>query len=159
MRRPRLARAAVAAGLACAVVVAGSSGASAAPGDPAPGTPAYLARDAQNIADAYGRQTAPDGQLSPEYGLASAQYINPVYAADLQAQAARPNRPALTPAMAVPGWNSGNPYRKDWAGTRGQMTPVSFTNRYGALLQGDVFAPEPGARDPYTGKALTGPFP
>ena len=39
------------------------------------------------------------------------------------------------------------------------MTPVSFTNRYGALLQGDVFAPLPGAHDPYTGKALTGPFP
>jgi dienelactone hydrolase len=39
------------------------------------------------------------------------------------------------------------------------MTPVSFTDRYGALLQGDVFAPKPGARDPYTGRALTGPFP
>jgi len=145
--------------LAIAVVLAGSSGAAAAPGEPAPGSPEYLARDAQNIADAYGRQTAPDGQLSPEYGLASAQYINPVFAADLLAQAARPNRPALTPAMAVPGWNSGNPYRKDWAGTRGQMTPVSFTNRYGALVQGDVFAPLPGAHDPYTGAALDGPFP
>ena len=129
------------------------------PGDPAPGSPEYLARDAQNIADAYGRQTAPDGQLSPEYGLASAQYINPVFAADLLAQAARPNRPALTPAMAVPGWNSGNPYRADWDGTRGQITPVSFTNRYGALVQGDVFAPLPGAVDPYTGEPLEGPFP
>jgi dienelactone hydrolase len=162
MRRP-LPRAALVPGvalvLAVAVVLAGSSGAAAAPGEPAPGSPEYLARDAQNIADAYGRQTAPDGQLSPEYGLASAQYINPVFAADLLAQAARPNRPALTPAMAVPGWNSGNPYRKDWAGTRGQMTPVSFTNRYGALVQGDVFAPLPGAHDPYTGAALDGPFP
>lgn len=64
-----------------------------------------------------------------------------MFAADLQEQAARPNRPALTPATAVPGWNSGNPYRADWAGTRGQMIPVSFTNRYGALVQGDVFAP------------------
>ena len=162
MRRP-LPRAALVPGvalvLAVAVVLAGSSGAAAAPSEPAPGSPEYLARDAQNIADAYGRQTAPDGQLSPEYGLASAQYINPVFAADLLAQAARPNRPALTPAMAVPGWNSGNPYRKDWAGTRGQMTPVSFTNRYGALVQGDVFAPLPGAHDPYTGAALDGPFP
>jgi dienelactone hydrolase len=159
MRRPRLVRAAVAAGLACAVVVAGSSGAAAAPGDPAPGSPEYLARDAQNIADAYGRQTAPDGQLSPQYGLASTRYIGPVFAADLLAQAAQPNRPALTPAMAVPGWNSGNPYRAGWAGTRGQMTPVSFPDRYGALLHGDVFAPLPGAHDPYTGKALEGPFP
>src|SRR6187549_3687206 len=117
--------------LASSLVIAGGGGAAAAPSDPAPGSPEYLARDAQNIADAYGRQTAPDGQLSPEYGLASAQYINPVFAADLLAQAARPNRPALTPATAVPGWNSGNPYRADWDGTRGQMTPVSFTDRYG----------------------------
>ena len=89
--------AALALGAAVAVVLAGSSGAAAAPGDPAPGSPAYLARDAQNIADAYGRQTAPDGQLSPEYGLASAQYINPVFAADLLAQAARPEPPGADP--------------------------------------------------------------
>src|SRR3954452_22690352 len=158
MRRP-LSRAALAVGAALAVVVAGSPTAMAAPNAPAPGTPEYLARDAQNIADAYGRQTAPDGQLSPEYGLASASYINPVFTADLLAQAARPNRPALSPAMAVPGWNSGNPYRKDWAGTRGEMTPVSFTNRYGALVHGDLFAPLPGAHDPYTGRALQGPYP
>jgi hypothetical protein len=56
MRRP-LSRAALAVGAALAVVVAGSSGVAAAHGDPAPGTPEYLARDAQNIADAYGRQT------------------------------------------------------------------------------------------------------
>src|SRR3954470_6597945 len=155
----RPSRAAAVLALALSVVVAGSSGAAAAPADPAPGSPEYLAGDARNMADAYGRRTPPDGQLSPEYGLASASYINPVFTADLLAQAARPNRPALTPAMAVPGWNSGNPYRKDWAGTRGQMTPVSFTNRYGALVQGDVFAPLPGAHDPYTGKALEGPFP
>jgi hypothetical protein len=157
MRRP-LFRAAFAVGAALAVAAGGST-AAAAPGDPAPGTPEYLARDAQNIADAYGRQTAPDGQLSPAYGLASAEYINPVFAADLLAQAANPTRPALTPGQAVPGWNSGNPYRKHWDGTRGQMTPVSFTDRYGALIHGDVFAPLPGASDPYTGKALTGPFP
>jgi dienelactone hydrolase len=159
MRRPRLSRAALAVGLSLAVVAAGSTSAAAVPGDPSPGTPEYLARDTQNIADAYGRQTAPDGQLTPAYGLASAAYIGPVFAAQLLAQAATPTRPALTPGMAVPGWNSGNPYRADWAGTRGQMTPVSFTDRYGALIRGDVFAPLPGARDPYTGGALEGPFP
>jgi hypothetical protein len=152
-------RAAAALALASSLLVAGSGGAAAAPGDPAPGSPEYLARDAQNIADAYGRQTAPDGQLSPAYGLASAQTIGPVFAGQLAAQAARPNRPALTPAMVVPGWNSGNPYRAGWDGTRGQITPVSFTNRYGALIQGDVFAPLPGAVDPYTGEPLEGPFP
>lgn len=158
MRRP-LSRAVLAVGAAVAIVAAGTTEAAAAPGDPAPGTPAYLARDAQNIAEAYGRQTAPDGQLTPAYGLAESQYVNPLYAADLLTQAANPTRPALSPGQAAPGWNSGSPYRKDWNGTRGQMTPVSFTNRYGALLHGDVFAPLPGAHDPYTGKALEGPFP
>src|SRR3954454_8775017 len=158
MRRLRL-RSAVVATAAAVAVVAFAPGAQAAPGDPTPGSPAYLARDAQNIADAYGRQTAPDGQLNPAYGLANAQVIGPVYAEQLQAQAATPTRPALTPGMAVPGWNSGNPYRAHWEGARGPRTPVTFTNRYGALIRGDVFAPRPGAVDPYTGEALAGPFP
>jgi dienelactone hydrolase len=160
MRRSRLVRAGLAVGIALAVLVSGSTGATAAPGNgPAPGSPEYLARDAQNIADAYGRQTAPDGQLSPAYALADAGYIGPVYAAQLLAQAAQPHRPALSPGMLVPGWNSGNPYRADWAGTRGQMMPVSFPGRYGALIRGDVFAPLPGAHDPYTGEPLDGPYP
>jgi hypothetical protein len=157
MRRLRLLRAAVALGAALIVVPTGT--AQAAPGDPAPGSPAYLVRDAQNIADAYGRQTAPDGQLSPAYGLANARVIGPVYAQQLLAQAATPTRPALSPGMAVPGWNSGNPYRSGWDGSRGQITPVTFPNRYGALIRGDVFTPLPGAHDPYTGRELTGPFP
>ena len=100
MRRPRLLCAAVA---ACAAVLTPGI-AQAAPGDPAPGSPAYLARDAQNIADAYGRQTAPDGQLTPAYGLANAQVIGPVHVEQLLVQAATPTRPALSPGMAVPGW-------------------------------------------------------
>jgi hypothetical protein len=156
MRRPRALRAAVTAGIALAVVVPGIAGAATGP---APGTPAYLARDAQNIADAYGRQTAPDGQLTPAYGLANAQHIGPVYEAQLRAQAATPTRPALSPGLAVPGWNAGNPYRQAWNGRRGHITPVSFTGRYGELLRGDVFTPMAGAHDPYTGALLTGPFP
>jgi hypothetical protein len=39
------------------------------------------------------------------------------------------------------------------------MVPVSWTNRYGALIRGDVFAPLPGAKDPYTGKKLKPPYP
>jgi dienelactone hydrolase len=58
-----------------------------------------------------------------------------------------------------PGWNRGNPLRDGWDGTRGTMRPVAFTNRYGALLRGDVFAPKPGAHDPYTGARLRPPYP
>jgi hypothetical protein len=160
MRRPRLVRSALALAAVVGIVAAGTSGAAAASGSgPAPGSPEYIARDNQNIADAYGRQTAPDGQLTPAYGLANAQVIGPAYQAQLEAQAATPTRPALDPGMLVPGWNSGNPYRAHWAGNRGEITPVSFTNRYGALLRGDVFTPKPGATDPYTGQPLTGPFP
>src|SRR5689334_11007743 len=137
MRRPGTVRLAVLVAALLAAAPAFVSAAAAAGAGPAPGSPEYLARDARNIADAYGRQTAPDGQLSPAYGLANAQVIGPVYAAQLAAQAATPTRPALDPGMLVPGWNSGNPYRKDWAGTRGTITPVTFTNRYGALLRGD----------------------
>src|SRR3569833_2532837 len=109
MRRSRL-RSAVVATAAAVAVVATAPGAQAAPGDPAPGSPEYLARDAQNIAAACGRQTAPDGLLAP---------------------AATPTRPALSPCMAVPGWNSGNPYRAGLDGSRGQITPVTFTRRGG----------------------------
>ena len=125
-----------------------------------PGSPAYLARDAQNIADAYGRQTAPDGQLTPAYGLANAQHIGPAYEAQLLAQAATPDAAGADAGPSpCPGWNSGNPYRQAWNGTRGHDHAGAFTNRYGALLRGDVFAPMAGAHDPYTGAAADGPLP
>ncbi|MGZ4572228.1 MAG: hypothetical protein ACXVXU_15260 [Blastococcus sp.] len=158
MRRPRVLRAALASAAVLGIVVSAAGGAAASTG-PTPGSPEYIARDTQNMADAYGRQTAPDGQLSPAYLQAASTYQGTVYAQQLLAQAATPTRPALSPGLAMPGWNSGNPFRANWSGTRGRMTPVSFTNRYGALLRGDVFSPLPGATDPYTGKALTGPFP
>jgi len=127
---------------------------------PAPNSPAYVARDLQNIADAYGRVTGPGGQLAnPAYLPALVKESNLVSASQLLAQAANPLRPALTAAMLVPGWNVGNPLRAGWNGTRGISEKISFLNRYGALLRGTVYAPKPGALDPYTGEPLTGPFP
>ena len=46
---------AIAAALLCGATVAAASG-------PAPGSPAYVQRDNQNMLDAYGRQTGPNGQ-------------------------------------------------------------------------------------------------
>jgi len=127
---------------------------------PAPGSPAYLARDLQNISDAYGRVTGPGGQLAnPSYLPALIKEGTLIGASQLLAQAANPLRPALTAAMLVPGWNVGNPLRAGWNGTRGISQKVSFLNRYGAQLRGTVYAPKPGAKDPYTGETLTGPFP
>lgn len=130
--------------------------------EPAPpfGTPEHLAHDAQNIADAYGRLTGPGGQLrNPAYLPALVQQSTITTVGQLLAQAASPTRPALTPGMAVPGWNVGNPLRAGWEQTRGRMRDVSFTNRFGALLRGTVYAPRRGARDPYTGARLRAPYP
>ena len=127
---------------------------------PQPGTPEYIARDLTNIADAYGRITGPGGQLSnPAYLPALIQESTAIGVAQLLAQAATPTRPSLTAAMVVPGWNVGNPLRAGWNGKRGVITPVTFTNRHGALLRGEVFTPKPGAKDPYTGTTLKPPFP
>ena len=127
---------------------------------PQPGSPAYVARDLKNISDAYGRVTGPGGQLAnPNYLPALIKESTLLGASQLLAQAASPLRPALTAAMVVPGWNVGNPLRAGWNGTRGTSTRISFLNRYGALLRGTVYAPKPGATDPYTGAALAGPYP
>jgi dienelactone hydrolase len=127
---------------------------------PKPGTPEYVQRDTQNIVDAYGRQTAPDGQFNnPDYIVGNVQQSNENGLRQLAEQAAAANRLAITPGNFFPGWNSGNPFRRGWEGRRGTMVPVSYTNRYGALIRGDVFAPLPGAKDPYTGKELKPPYP
>ena len=128
--------------------------------EPEPGSPEYVARDTQNIADAYGRISGEGGQLqNPAYLPALVLDATETGVAQLLQQVATPTRPAITPGNVFPGWNVGNPLREGWDGTRGRMREVSFTNRYGALLRGHVYAPLPGARDPYTGRALDGPFP
>ncbi len=140
---------AVVASLAVAAPALGAAG-------PAPGSPAFVARDNQNIADAYGRQTAPGGQLQNQAYLpalvATGVQINTAQALE---QAATPTRPALTPGELFPGWNVGNPLRASWAGKRGRVHRVSWTNRYGALIRGDVFAPLRSRRGPFPGVVIT----
>src|SRR5436190_22600357 len=127
---------------------------------PKPGTLEYIQRDMQNMQDAYGRQTAPDGQFNNhDWQVAQAQESNDNGLKQLAEQAAAANRLAITPGNVFPGWNTGNPFRRGWAGRRGIQVPVSYTNRYGALIRGNVFAPLPGAKDPYTGAALKPPYP
>lgn len=128
--------------------------------DPQPSDPAYTARDVQNIADAYGRIHGPGGQLrNPAYLPALVEQSTARSVEQLLTQVASPTRPALTAGNFFPGWNVGNPLRAGWSGTRGLSRDVAFTNQYGALLRGTVYRPKPGARDPYTGRVLTGPFP
>jgi dienelactone hydrolase len=131
----------------------------AAASGPKPGTPAYVQRDQQNMRDAYGRQTGPGGQLSPQYLQAVFPAGVPGGLAQIAEQAQNPTRPILTPGQWFPGWNEGNAFRVSWPGRHGMMLRVSFTNRYGALLHGDVYGPLPGARDPYTHRRLKPPYP
>lgn len=127
---------------------------------PAPGSPEYSQRDFQNIQDAYGRESGPNAQLTnPAYMPALVAEGNDMGLHQLWQQAASPTRPALTPGNVFPGWNVGNPLRAGWSGRRGQRTQIAYTNRYGSLIRGSVFAPLEGARDPYTGKRLKPPYP
>lgn len=144
--------------LALAAGTTGALPASAA--DDGPGSAAYEQRDAQNIADAYGRIDAPGGQLqNPAYLPALVTDGTDVGLGQLMDQVATPTRLALTPGNLFPGWNVGNPLRAGWDGTRGRIEKVAFTNKYGALLRGHVYRPLPGAHDPYTGRLLKGPYP
>lgn len=135
----------------------GMSAASVQAAAPEPGSPAFVTRDLENVANSFGRNV---GQVSnPAYLPALIKEIGAVSVAQLLAQLATPTRLSATAAVAVPGWNVGNPLRAGWNGARGVITPVQFTNRYGALLRGKVYSPKPGAKDPYTGHPLKGPFP
>lgn len=134
--------------------------AASAEDDPQPGSTAYVLRDLRNISDAYGRITGPGGQLAnPNYLPALVREASLLSATQLLAQAATLNRPVISAGQLVPGWNVGNPLRAGWNGTRGVSKKISFLNRYGALLRGTVYAPKAGAKDPYTGAVLQGPYP
>ena len=67
----------------------------------APGTPEYVPRDNQNIADAYGRETAPDGQLqTPPTCRRSCR--TPPRRRPAAGPGGAPNRTALTPGNVFP---------------------------------------------------------
>lgn len=127
---------------------------------PVPGSKAWQSRDDQNQADAWGRVFGPGGQLkNPNYLGGLLSQVGPLTVADWAAQAKRLNRPSVTLGTIFPPADIGNPLRAGWSGRRGRSVPISFTNRYGALLQGTVYAPLDGARDPYSHRLLKGPFP
>jgi pimeloyl-ACP methyl ester carboxylesterase len=143
-----------------ATVVCGSlvlAGPAAAASGPTPGSPAYIARDIANMAAAFGRTQAQleDPSYLPDLFLDGGS----LYLSQLAHQLENPTRLSLTAGSLVPGYALGNPDRQGWNGTRGQELPITFTAPDGAELQGDVFAPSPGAQDPYTGAMLEGPFP
>jgi dienelactone hydrolase len=153
LRRSLLAGACVLGGVVLAAPPASAAGTPA----PTPGSPAYMQRDMANMEAAFGRNEAQleDPAYLPEFLLNAAS----LYGSQAFTQLENPTRPSLTAGSLIPGFAAGNPDRENWSGTRGQEIPVTFTASDGAALRGDVFAPLPGARDPYTGDLLRGPFP
>ena len=122
---PGSAGAALAVALVPALSPAVSQAASQGTAVTRPGSPAYVARDAQNIRDAYGRVIGPGGQLSNPAYLTSLTLAGTAdQTSQLMEQAASPTRVAVTPGRVVPGWNVGNPLRMGWNGTRG-LSPGS----------------------------------
>ena len=79
--------------LACGLGLLAAAPAGAAD-QPQPGSPAYVARDLTNMADAYGRVTGPGGQLAnPDYLPALIREATLLSAMQLLTQAANPTRP------------------------------------------------------------------
>jgi hypothetical protein len=124
---------------------------------PAPGSPAYLARDVENMAAAFGRNV--EQVASPQYMTGLPLTVASTYLAQLRAQAADPVDPALSPGNLVPGWNAGDPNRSGWNGRRGRERSVRFSAPDGAVLAGRLFAPLAGAHDPYSHQALPATMP
>jgi len=83
------------------ILTAGFGAGSVWAAGPTPGTPEYVQRDNQNMADAYGRQTAPDGQLNPSYVSALPGATNPGYLQQIAQQAATLEPPTLRSIDAI----------------------------------------------------------
>src|SRR5436309_9492021 len=66
----------------------GNQSSSTTSSGPQPGSPEYVQRDNQNMMDAYGRETAPDGQLNPDYIQALPGGTNEGYLKQVADQAA-----------------------------------------------------------------------
>lgn len=146
-------------------VLALSLVAAAAPGttatrtdDPEPGTPAWHQRDAENVAHMTGRNR--DQVSNPDYGTRLALAGFALSFGDLADQVLYPDRPIVTLSQLTPGARGADIYRWGWEQQgRGIMVPFEYENRYGARIQGELWAPRDPFVDPVTGQVTDGPLP
>ena len=115
------------------------AGVAGAQGEPEPYTPAWYEREAENYAEAHGRTT--DQLSNPDYQQLRAE--------------------VCSSGTSDAGACSGDVYRRleAWDGVRGQVVGISFDNRYGATLRGELWSPLVPFTDPVSGAVETGPFP
>jgi hypothetical protein len=105
--------------------------------------PSWWSREQRNVADAHGRQA--DQLTNPEFSAHFGAQAAQAFAEATAWQGTHPDRTRLT-LQLVPGGAVADPHRAldAWADERGSVTDVAYTNRYGALLQGRLWAPPEG---------------
>jgi dienelactone hydrolase len=128
-------------------------------GDPAPGTPEWVQRDAQNQ---YCASLRPRDQLaSPAFGFGNLSQGAALYAEQMTEQASQPTQPKGGVTTLIPGSKSADPFRtiKRWTEAgRGRVAPIAFSALNGARLRGHVFLPPAGSPKPrggYPGVVIT----
>src|SRR4051794_14804416 len=128
-------------------------------GDPAPNTPEWIQRDANNQNCAGLRIR--DQLVNPAFGWGNITEGDRQYVEQMFDQAGDLNHPRGGVTTLIPGSKAADPFRtiKRWteAGL-GRVSPVSFKALNGATLRGHVFAPPasvPEPKDGYPGVVIT----
>lgn len=126
-----------------------------AEGDPSPGSPEWVVRDAQNVEHSTGRWQ--DQYTSPAFGREATLGIVANFPNNVSDQIAHPDRPMLTLGQWIPGGDVGDPFRLHWHDelNRGIRADIEYRNRDGARITGHVWAPHFGAGQTFPGIVIT----
>lgn len=144
--------------VALLVVFAAAPAAAPAQSGPEPGSPEWTERDLQNFLRMTGRNQ--DQLTHPEYLSKSVIEGLPVGIGNITDQLSHPTRPIITLSQLTPGARNADIYRWSWEREgRGIQVPFEYENRYGARIQGELWAPKSPFTDPVTGQADAGPYP
>jgi dienelactone hydrolase len=126
--------------------------------DPEPGSAEWYQRDLENMARMTGRTI--DQVTNPLFVEKLGVEGNTLFMDNIMDQIAHPTRPIVSLSQLLPGGRAADPFRRDWElQGRGIMIPIEYENRYGARIQGEVWAPSMPFVDPVTGETSSGPFP
>jgi hypothetical protein len=129
-------------------------------GNPAPGTARWTLRDLVNQFCA--TQRLEDEYANPAFVATFSSQAPALYAGQNLAMLLNPTHPHLTLGQLVPGATATDPFRTlaRWtAAGRGRVIPISFPANDGATLNGTIFLPPAGGRDPYTHRLIRTPYP
>jgi alpha-beta hydrolase superfamily lysophospholipase len=126
--------------------------------EPEPGSPEWHQRDLENTERMTGRTQDQVGNV--DYGVRLAIATPEIGAASIADQARNPLRPVVSLSRLLAPGQGSDVYRRDWERDgRGVMVPMEYENRYGARIQGELWAPPSPWTDPVTGASHTGPYP